>query len=82
MQREEAEAAHGDELRLAGLMETEQLDLVRNAGQLAEVTGEVAAWCRGVSVPAATHAARRRFCWARPRPAAAPTIRASAPYLG
>jgi glyoxylase-like metal-dependent hydrolase (beta-lactamase superfamily II) len=41
VQREEAEAAHGDELRLAGLMETEQLDLVRAAGQLAEVQGEV-----------------------------------------
>jgi glyoxylase-like metal-dependent hydrolase (beta-lactamase superfamily II) len=41
VQREEAEAAHGDELRLAGLMEAEQLDLVRAAGQLAEVQGEV-----------------------------------------
>jgi glyoxylase-like metal-dependent hydrolase (beta-lactamase superfamily II) len=41
IQREEAEAAHGDELRLAGLMEVEQLDLVRAAGQLAEVSGEV-----------------------------------------
>ena len=41
VQREEAEAAHGDELRLAGLMEAEQLDLVRSAGQLAEVQGEV-----------------------------------------
>jgi glyoxylase-like metal-dependent hydrolase (beta-lactamase superfamily II) len=41
VQREEAEAAHGDELRLAGLMEAEQLDLVRAAGQLAEVHGEV-----------------------------------------
>jgi len=41
VQRDEAEAAHGDELRLAGLMETEQLDLVRAAGQLAEVSGEV-----------------------------------------
>ena len=41
VQRDEAEAAHGDELRLAGLMETEQLDLVRGAGQLAEVQGEV-----------------------------------------
>jgi glyoxylase-like metal-dependent hydrolase (beta-lactamase superfamily II) len=41
LQRDEAEAAHGDELRLAGLMETEQLDLVRAAGQLAEVHGEV-----------------------------------------
>ena len=49
VQRDEAEAAHGDELRLAGLMETEQLDLVRNAGQLAEVTGEVEL-VRGVSV--------------------------------
>jgi len=41
VQREEAEAAHGDELRVNGLMETEQLDLVRAAGQLAEVHGEV-----------------------------------------
>lgn len=41
VQRDEAEAAHGDELRLQGLMETEQLDLVRMAGQLAEVSGEV-----------------------------------------
>jgi glyoxylase-like metal-dependent hydrolase (beta-lactamase superfamily II) len=41
VQRDEAEAAHGDELRLAGLMETEQLDLVRAAGQLAEVSGDV-----------------------------------------
>ena len=41
VQRDEAEAAHGDELRLAGLMETEQLELVRAAGQLAEVSGEV-----------------------------------------
>jgi glyoxylase-like metal-dependent hydrolase (beta-lactamase superfamily II) len=41
VQRDEAEAAHGDDLRLAGLMETEQLDLVRAAGQLAEVSGEV-----------------------------------------
>ena len=49
VQRDEAEAAHGDELRLAGLMESEQLDLVRNAGQLAEVTGEVEL-VRGVSV--------------------------------
>ena len=49
VQRDEAEAAHGDELRLAGLMETEQLDLVRNAGQLAEVAGEVEL-VRGVSV--------------------------------
>jgi glyoxylase-like metal-dependent hydrolase (beta-lactamase superfamily II) len=41
VQRDEAEAAHGDELRLAGLMEGAQLDLVRAAGQLAEVSGEV-----------------------------------------
>ncbi|MEP6808264.1 MAG: MBL fold metallo-hydrolase, partial [Chloroflexota bacterium] len=41
VQRDEAEAAHGDELRLAGIMEREQLDLVRAAGQLAEVQGEV-----------------------------------------
>jgi glyoxylase-like metal-dependent hydrolase (beta-lactamase superfamily II) len=41
VQRDESEAAHGDELRLAGLMEREQLDLVRAAGLLAEVQGEV-----------------------------------------
>jgi glyoxylase-like metal-dependent hydrolase (beta-lactamase superfamily II) len=41
VQRDEAEAAHGDELRLSGLMETEQLDLIRATGQLAEVHGEV-----------------------------------------
>ncbi|HEX3219116.1 MAG TPA: MBL fold metallo-hydrolase [Candidatus Limnocylindria bacterium] len=41
VQREESEAAHGDELRLAGLMEGQQLELVRAAGQLAEVSGEV-----------------------------------------
>ena len=41
VQRDESEAAHGDELRLAGLMETEQLDRVRAAGQLAAVSGTV-----------------------------------------
>jgi glyoxylase-like metal-dependent hydrolase (beta-lactamase superfamily II) len=41
VQRDESEAAHGDELRLAGIMEREQLDLVRAAAQLAEVSGEV-----------------------------------------
>jgi glyoxylase-like metal-dependent hydrolase (beta-lactamase superfamily II) len=41
VQRDESEAAHGDELRLAGLMEHDQLDLVRGAGLLAEVQGEV-----------------------------------------
>src|SRR2546430_15077076 len=41
VQREEAAAARGDELRLQGIMETEQLELVRAAGQLAEVHGEV-----------------------------------------
>ena len=41
VQRDEVEAAHGDELRLAGLMENEQLEMVRAAGQLAEVQGEV-----------------------------------------
>ena len=40
VQRDEAEAAHGDELRVQGLMEVEQLDAVRAAGQLAEVHGE------------------------------------------
>ena len=41
VQRDESEAAHGDELRLAGIMERDQLDLVRAAGLLAEVQGEV-----------------------------------------
>ena len=41
VQREEAAAARGEELRLQGIMETEQLELVRAAGQLAEVHGEV-----------------------------------------
>lgn len=41
IQRDEAEAAHGDELRLQGVMEVQQLDAVRAAGQLAEVHGEV-----------------------------------------
>jgi glyoxylase-like metal-dependent hydrolase (beta-lactamase superfamily II) len=55
VQREETEAAHGDELRLQGLMEAEQLDLVRGAGQLAEVSGEVEL-VAGVSVlPARGH---------------------------
>jgi glyoxylase-like metal-dependent hydrolase (beta-lactamase superfamily II) len=49
VQRDEAEAAHGDELRLAGLREGEQLDLIRAAGQLAEVSGEVE-MVSGVSV--------------------------------
>ena len=40
VQRDDAEAAHGDELRVQGVMETEQLDAVRAAGQLAEVHGE------------------------------------------
>ena len=41
VQRDDAEAAHGDELRVQGIMEVEQLDAVRSAGQLAEVHGEV-----------------------------------------
>lgn len=41
VQRDESDAAHGDELRQVGIMEAEQLDLVRAAGQLAEVSGEV-----------------------------------------
>jgi glyoxylase-like metal-dependent hydrolase (beta-lactamase superfamily II) len=41
VQRDEVEAARSDELRQQGLMEAEQLDLVRGAGQLAEVHGEV-----------------------------------------
>jgi glyoxylase-like metal-dependent hydrolase (beta-lactamase superfamily II) len=49
VQRDEAEAAHGDELRVQGIMEVEQLDAVRAAGQLAEVNGEVEL-VRGVRV--------------------------------
>lgn len=41
VQRDEVEAAHGDELRVQGLMEVEQLEAVRAAGQLAEVHGDV-----------------------------------------
>jgi glyoxylase-like metal-dependent hydrolase (beta-lactamase superfamily II) len=41
VQRDESEAAHSDELRVQGIMEVEQLDAVRAAGQLAEVNGEV-----------------------------------------
>ena len=41
VQRDEAQAAHGDELRLAGIMERDQLDVVQAAGQLAEVHGTV-----------------------------------------
>jgi glyoxylase-like metal-dependent hydrolase (beta-lactamase superfamily II) len=41
VQRDDAEAARGDELRLQGIMETEQLHRVQAAGQLAEVHGEV-----------------------------------------
>lgn len=41
VQRDEAEAARSDELRLQGVMETEQLEIVRAARQLAEVNGEV-----------------------------------------
>ncbi len=40
VQRDEAEAAHGEELRVQGVMEVEQLDAVRSAGQLAEVHGD------------------------------------------
>ena len=61
VQRDEAEAAHGDELRLAGIMEGEQLDLVRAAGQLAEVyrRGRAGAGRERAVAPAATPAARR-----------------------
>lgn len=41
VQRDEARAAHGDELRLVGIMERDQLDVVQAAGQLAEVHGDV-----------------------------------------
>jgi glyoxylase-like metal-dependent hydrolase (beta-lactamase superfamily II) len=41
VQRDEARAAHGDELRLAGIMERDQLDVIQAAGQLAEVHGDV-----------------------------------------
>lgn len=49
VQRDEAEAAHGEELRVQGIMEVDQLDIVRAAGQLAEVNGEVEL-VEGVSV--------------------------------
>jgi glyoxylase-like metal-dependent hydrolase (beta-lactamase superfamily II) len=49
VQRDEAEAAHSDDLRLQGIMEVGQLDAVRAAGQLAEVNGEVEL-VNGVSV--------------------------------
>jgi glyoxylase-like metal-dependent hydrolase (beta-lactamase superfamily II) len=41
VQRQEAADAHSDILRFQGLYETEQLDIVRASGQLAEVSGEV-----------------------------------------
>ena len=41
VQRDEVEAARGDELRVQGIMEAEQLELVRAARQLAEVNGEI-----------------------------------------
>jgi glyoxylase-like metal-dependent hydrolase (beta-lactamase superfamily II) len=41
VQRDEVQAAHGDELRQVGLMERDQLDAVQAAGQLAEVHGTV-----------------------------------------
>ena len=40
VQRDEAAAAHGPELRVQGIMEVEQLDAVRDAGQLDEVDGD------------------------------------------
>jgi glyoxylase-like metal-dependent hydrolase (beta-lactamase superfamily II) len=41
VQRQDVEAARSDELRQQGLMEREQLELVRRAQQLAEVHGEL-----------------------------------------
>jgi glyoxylase-like metal-dependent hydrolase (beta-lactamase superfamily II) len=41
VQRDEVEAARGDELRLQGIMEAEPIELVRGARQLAEVNGDV-----------------------------------------
>lgn len=41
VQRDEGQAAHGDELRLVGIMERDQLDVIQGAGQLAEVHGSV-----------------------------------------
>jgi glyoxylase-like metal-dependent hydrolase (beta-lactamase superfamily II) len=49
VQRDEADAAHGPELRQQGVMEVEQLDAIRAAGQLAEVSGD-AEIVPGVSV--------------------------------
>ena len=61
VQRDEAEAAHGDELRVQGIMEVEQLDAVRAAGQLAEVSGEVElVRACGSSAPAVIRAGRKR----------------------
>lgn len=40
VQRDDAEAARGDELRLQGIMEGEQLDLLRASGLVDEVEGE------------------------------------------
>jgi glyoxylase-like metal-dependent hydrolase (beta-lactamase superfamily II) len=41
VQRDDVEAARSDELRQQGIMEGEQVELVRAAGQMAEVSGEV-----------------------------------------
>ncbi len=41
VQRDDVEAARSDELRQQGVMEGEQVELVRAAGQLAEVSGTV-----------------------------------------
>ncbi len=41
VQRDDVEAARSDELRQQGVMEAEQVELVRATGQLAEVSGEV-----------------------------------------
>ena len=41
VQRDDVEAARSDELRQQGVMEAEQVELVRAAGQLAEVSGVV-----------------------------------------
>ena len=41
VQRDEADAAHGPELRVQGIMEVEQLDALRAAGRLDQADGDV-----------------------------------------
>ncbi|MFN2483351.1 MAG: MBL fold metallo-hydrolase [Candidatus Limnocylindria bacterium] len=41
VQRDESDEAHSELLRVQGIMEVEQVDLLRDAGRIAEVNGEV-----------------------------------------